>query len=995
MSVNVQPFVAIARVLIIAAIVSAGDVFAATAQTTALYFDSQQGDYVGQGQQLTTTSAVATFSAMTVDGLTRIVVEQGPTSSWYLQFGATDGMPLAVGSYRTATAIGLGFNVLNVFGNSRACGDSVGWFRVLEVEYDSSGGVRRFAADFEQHCGSVIPALFGAIRYNSTVSSLVPFDGHYPDYSLTVTPASGGSVTGTGISCGSGSAACSVRFPESAGAALTAIPDAGYQLLSWEGDCEGGEVAVVNVNGPKVCTPVFGPIVPPQPRSTLVFDSLANPLYSQFQREYVGQGEEQRYSDANSRITVTEISGENFLRFTIDGSGDHTWSLYLRAPNNAAITAGDYSNAIRAAISGSAPGLDFFGDGRGCNTLTGHFVVYESTFANDGTLASFAADFEQHCEGLPLPLYGAIRYHSSYADVIPFGGSYSVYRLNVVISPHARITGPISCSTAPGYICTAGFASPSAVPLTAIPDTGYYLSHWSGACSGTALGTTAAVNARNVVCDASFATFRLASFGADVPMIVSGSQVTFAATITPQIAAEYEFWRYDAGSGWTVVQPYGPASAYSWVPTVADVGSHSIQVWVRSAGSTVAYDDWRAATFEVSPGKLPVITSFSADHPYPLTFGSGPITWTVSATPGLSAPEYEFWRFDVDGWHVVQLYDARNTFTWSPTATDFGSHAIQVWVRDVGSAAQYEAWEGTTFAVIAPALSIASFTANHAPNVGQATTWTAQTTGGLAGVIYQFWRLDSDGWHMVQDYSTNASYTWTPATTDIGNHALQVWVKNSGSFVRYETWSGVSFVVPVPAPAGVTIATLGSIPAAGQGTVTWKATATGGIAPYQYRFWRLDADGWHIAQDYSATDSYTWSPGVSDSGTHAVQAWVRIAGSASNYDAWVSTGYFTVPIPPPITVSFSAAPALPATPGGPLTWTAATSTPSVEYEFWRYDEGGGWTMVQAYGPSASYSWTPDVSDLGTHALQVWVRRVGSVAAYDGWIGTGYFIVSQP
>ena len=283
--------------------------------------------------------------------------------------------------------------------------------------------------------------------------------------------------------------------------------------------------------------------------------------------------------------------------------------------------------------------------------------------------------------------------------------------------------------------------------------------------------------------------------------------------------------------------------------------------------------------------------------------------------------------------------------------------------------------------------------ANNTPGIGVTTTWTAVTSGGIAPIQYQFWRLDGDGWHMVQDYSTSSVYAWTPASSDIGSHALQVWVKSAGSVATYDAWKGVSVSVPVPAAPSLTIAALGAVPAAGQGSISWKATASCGIAPYQYRFWRLDADGWHIVQDYSTSDTYTWSPGVADAGSHAVQAWVRVAGSSATYDAWVSTGYFDVSNAPPVTVSFSAAPALPAPAGTPLTWTATTSTPSVEYEVWRYDAGAGWHIVQAYGASATYTWTPDVSDAGTHALQVWVRRVGSAAAYDGWIGTGYFTVN--
>src|SRR3954471_5070410 len=114
----------------------------------------------------------------------------------------------------------------------------------------------------------------------------------------------------------------------------------------------------------------------------------------------------------------------------------------------------------------------------------------------------------------------------------------------------------------------------------------------------------------------------------------------------------------------------------------------------------------------------------------------------------------------------------------------------------------------------------------------------------------------------------------------------------------------------------------------------------------------------------------------------------------SAFDAWLGTGFFNVPPLPPVNVAFSAAPALPAPTGTPLTWTAATNTSSVEYQFWRFDEGVGWRIVHPYSASATYTWTPSAGDTGTHALQVWVRRAGSTARYDSWAATGFFIINQ-
>ena len=996
MTVSIRPSAILARTLIIAFAGLLAVSSAVRAQTTALYLDSQPGDWIGGGQQTTKTSADVTFTAVrNYRNGVQVNATQGSAFWLYFYFGAAGDGPLTVGDYTSATRFSFTkFNGLDVSGNGAGCNTITGWFRVLEVSYDTAGNVTRFAADFEQHCDNATPALFGAVRYNSTITSLVPFGGNYPLYSVTVTPSDHGTVSGDGIDCATGSPACTRTFAAPSGIALTAIPEIGYRLLSWSGDCQGGDVALLDINGPRVCTALFGPITPVAPRSALAFDSIDTPFTYPGEREYIGQGEERRYSDSNARFQVLESrDGGNYVAFWIETNDEGPWQVAFRAPSGGVLTPGEYDNATRASSSGSAAGLDFSGDGRGCNTLTGRFIVYESTFADDGTPASFAADFEQHCEGMERPLYGAIRYHSTVADVIPFGGDYPVFRLYVMPPQHGQISGgPLNCGPWDSALCTRGVSSPTAVTLTATPDPGYSATRWSGACSGTTATTPVTIDARNVFCGIGFASFHLLSFSADTTAATPFQPITWTAVASPQTDVEYEFWRRD-GSTWTLVQPYGPGATYSWTPSPADAGTHAIQVWARGTASTRSYDDWRSLTFSVQPEVAPVIKTFSADHAYPLPAGGGGVTWTATVSSGSSTPEYEFWRLDADGWHMVQGYSATNTYTWTPTVADVGSHTIQVWVRNAGSTANYEAWQGTSFNVVIPALTITSLSANNTPSIGVTTTWTAQASGGIAPLQFQFWRLDADGWHMVQDYSPTAAYSWTPSLNDAGTHALQVWVKSAGSVAAYDAWRGLSFSVPVPAAPSVTIAALGVVPAAGQGSITWKATASGGIMPYQYRFWRLDADGWHIGQDYSASDTYTWSPGLSDAGTHAVQVWVRIAGSSANYDAWISTGYFVVPSAPPVLLSFSTSPPLPATAGTPLTWTATTSTPNVEYEVWRYDQGTGWRIVQAYGASATYTWIPDVSDAGTHALQIWVRRVGSSAAYDGWIGTGYFTIN--
>ena len=54
-------------------------------------------------------------------------------------------------------------------------------------------------------------------------------------------------------------------------------------------------------------------------------------------------------------------------------------------------------------------GLDWSGEGRGCNTLTGWFVVDAVTYAGTA-LASIDLRFEQHCEGGFPALHGQVHW---------------------------------------------------------------------------------------------------------------------------------------------------------------------------------------------------------------------------------------------------------------------------------------------------------------------------------------------------------------------------------------------------------------------------------------------------------------------------------------------------------------------------------------------------------------------------------------------------------
>jgi hypothetical protein len=138
--------------------------------------------------------------------------------------------------------------------------------------------------------------------------------------------------------------------------------------------------------------------------SLLFFDSQPG--------DYIGGGVPRRFTELDGTFSASSNFG-NGVSITLAGGRLGFWSLDFAAPMGSELAAGTYDGATRFPFqSPTEPGLSVDGDGRGCNTLTGRFVVLDVTYGPTGDVVSFAADFEQHCAGGPAALFGSIRFRA-------------------------------------------------------------------------------------------------------------------------------------------------------------------------------------------------------------------------------------------------------------------------------------------------------------------------------------------------------------------------------------------------------------------------------------------------------------------------------------------------------------------------------------------------------------------------------------------------------
>jgi hypothetical protein len=187
---------------------------------------------------------------------------------------------------------------------------------------------------------------------------------------------------------------------------------------------------------------------------------------------------------------------------------------------------------------------------------------------------------------------------------------------------------------------------------------------------------------------------------------------------------------------------------------------------------------------------------------------------------------------------------------------------------------------------------------------------------------------------------------------------------------------------PAPSPAGpvsgVKLAVNRDAPQLPGTPVTFTGFASGGVAPYQYKWLVDDGNGWKPVTGWSVVDSFTWTPSIANP-NYRVGVWARSAGNTADAaQASASIGFaITGPSPVPVAwVTIAADKTAPQAPGTPVNWTATISGGrNVEYK-WLLHDGGSWAPITGWSSQNTFTWTPGIAN-PNFRIGIWVRSNGN------------------
>lgn len=329
-----------------------------------------------------------------------------------------------------------------------------------------------------------------------------------------------------------------------------------------------------------------------------------------------------------------------------------------------------------------------------------------------------------------------------------------------------------------------------------------------------------------------------------------GTSVTFTATPTGGQAPYQYRWAVWNGTTWTV-SAWGTSNTYAWTPASASA-SYKVEARVRSAWNTGAPESTRSMDFPIQSG----ITSLAvaSDKAAPQGLGTT-VTFTATPTGGQAPYQYRWAVWNGTAW-TTTAWGSSNTYVWTPGSANT-AYKVEGRARSSGNTGAPEAVRNVDFAIYPKVTSLAVAVDKAAPQgLGATMTFTATPTGGQGPYQYRWAVWNGSTWTTGAWGSAN-TYAWTPLTANSG-YKVEGRVRGSWNTGAPEAVRTIDFPV-YPKITSVNIAANRTAPQTAGTTITFTATPTGGVGPYQYRFAVWNGSVWTTTA-WSTSATYAWTP---------------------------------------------------------------------------------------------------------------------------------------
>ena len=521
----------------------------------------------------------------------------------------------------------------------------------------------------------------------------------------------------------------------------------------------------------------------------------------------------------------------------------------------------------------------------GAGTAT--FIVQDSAGAMVGSAVTVPVKAGAAEAGYTLPggVSGRFTVRASYSGTTAYAASAGSNYLAVGLAPiavaslTANIALPAQAGTPITWTAAAtGGVTPYSFRFSVFDGAAWTLGRdwsesntwtWSPAMPGQYTIRVSVRNAGSTAVDAEAAVDALITSTTDLTVtsvtpsalsVAAGTPVTWTVTATGGTPPyTYAFWVFD-GETWSIAQDWGTSNQWTWTPPAA--GTYMFHAWVRNAGSSAAYDAWKlfGPYTALRPESL-TITAVAADREFPVVAGT-PVRWTATAAGGTSPYTFKFYLFDGAAWTVGQDWSPSPTWNWVPPAG--GTYHVQVWAREAGSVANYDAWRGTGELTVAEAAPLTiddvDFDRESPVPAGTPVVCTTEASGGVGPYTYQMWAWDGTSWSLAHDWTSSNTMDWIPPAA--GTYWFQVWVRNAGSTAAYDAWRSYGPVTTsAPTELSVTSLTISpGVPLVANAPAKVTATVAGGTGPYSYQFVVYSQGAWTIAHPWRESNTWLFTP---------------------------------------------------------------------------------------------------------------------------------------